>query len=138
VTDEAELRASDEQRDRAAAELRDHFAAGRLTEDELSERLEAAYAARTQGDLRALRHDLPALPATRAQTRAELAERRARMRHQLVQEVSGALTPFLICVAIWAASGAEGSFWPIWVALPAVIILIRGGMRLLGGPGRDD
>jgi hypothetical protein len=134
VTDE--LRASDEQRDRAAAELREHFAAGRLTEDELSERLDAAYAARTEGELQALRRDLPALPATRAQTRAELAERRARARRALVQEVGGALTPFLICVVIWAAAGAEGSFWPVWVAIPAVIVLIRGGVRLLGDP--DD
>ena len=132
-----ELRASDEQRDRAATELREHFAAGRLTDDELSERLDAAYAARTEGELQALRRDLPALPATRAQTRAELAERRARARRSLVQEVAGSLTPFLICVAIWAASGADGSFWPIWVALPAVIVLIRGGVRLLGDPDDD-
>jgi hypothetical protein len=127
-----ELRASDEQRDRAAAELREHFAAGRLTEDELSERLDAAYAARTEGELQALRRDLPALPATRAQTRAELAERRARQRRHLVQEVGGTLTPFFICVVIWAAAGATGSFWPIWAAIPAAIVLIRGAVQLLG------
>jgi hypothetical protein len=136
VTDE--LRASDAQRDRAAAELREHFAAGRLTDDELSERLDAAYAARTQGELRALKRDLPALPVTREQTRAELAERRARQRRHLVQEVSGALTPFFICAVIWAAAGAEGSFWPIWAAIPAAIVLIRGSVQLLGGPDDED
>ena len=31
---------------------------------------------------------------------------------------------FLLCTAIWAASGAEGSFWPIWVALFALIPLL--------------
>jgi hypothetical protein len=38
----SDLRASDEERERAASEIRAHFAAGRLTEDELNERLEAA------------------------------------------------------------------------------------------------
>jgi hypothetical protein len=132
VSDDRDLRASDAQRDRAAAELRDHFAAGRLTEDELSDRLDAAYRARTVGELGALRHDLPPLPVTRSQSRAELAERRAALRRHMLQEVGGALTPFFICVVIWAASGAEGSFWPIWVALPAFILLIRNGWRLYG------
>ena len=127
-----ELRASDAQRDRTAAELREHFAAGRLTEDELGDRLDAAYRARTEGELQALRRDLPRLPATRSQSRAEIAERRAALRRHMLQEVGGALTPFLICVGIWAASGAEGSFWPIWVALPAFILLIRNGWRLYG------
>ena len=48
-----------------AEEIREHFAAGRLDEDELNERLSAAYAAKTNGELAALRADLPGLPATR-------------------------------------------------------------------------
>jgi hypothetical protein len=45
-----------------AAALRTHCEAGRLTIDELEERLGAAYAARTLGELDALMADLPALP----------------------------------------------------------------------------
>jgi Domain of unknown function (DUF1707) len=53
------LRASDADRDRAAAQLHVHFAAGRLTPDELDDRLTAALAARTFGDLRRTLADLP-------------------------------------------------------------------------------
>ena len=89
MTERPDLRASDEQRDRAAAEIRDHYAAGRLTEDEFNERLDAAYGARTQGELAELRRDLPALS-----TRNELAERRRRLRGELIQETGGAFVPF--------------------------------------------
>jgi hypothetical protein len=41
------------------AELREHFASGRLNQDELDERLASAFAARTRGDLNALFTDLP-------------------------------------------------------------------------------
>jgi hypothetical protein len=71
-----DLRVSDEQRERAVQDIREHFAAGRLTEDELSDRVEAAYAAQTQRELAWQLADLPRLPATRAQQKAELAARR--------------------------------------------------------------
>lgn len=53
------LRASDEQRDNVVERLRAHYASGRLTADELADRAQAAYAARTLGELDALLHDLP-------------------------------------------------------------------------------
>ena len=133
MTDDAQLRASDAQRDSAAAEIREHYAAGRLTDDEFTERLDAVYQARTQGELRELRRDLPAL---RINTGAELAERRRRLRGELIQETGAALVPFLICTVIWAFTGAGGSFWPIWVSLIAIIPLIRNGWALYG-PGAD-
>jgi len=132
VPDPSDLRASDQERERAVAEIRDHFAAGRLSEEELDERVAAAYAARTQRELGALRADLPALPATRDQERAALAERRRKLQRRLLQETGGLLGAFLLCTAIWLATGAEGSFWPIWVALAAAITLVRNGWRLYG------
>lgn len=54
-----EMRVSDVEREAAAAELREHFASGRLNQDELDERLAAAFAAKTRGDLNALFTDLP-------------------------------------------------------------------------------
>lgn len=54
-----EMRVSDAEREAAATELREHFASGRLNQDELDERLTAAFAARTRGDLNALFTDLP-------------------------------------------------------------------------------
>jgi len=53
------MRVSDAERDAAAAELREHFASGRLDTDELDQRLTGALAARTRGDLSALFTDLP-------------------------------------------------------------------------------
>jgi hypothetical protein len=53
------MRVSDAEREAAAAELREHFASGRLTQDELDERLTAVFAAKTRADLNALFTDLP-------------------------------------------------------------------------------
>jgi len=54
-----EMRVSDAEREAAAAELREHFASGRLNQDELDERLASVFAAKTRGDLNALFTDLP-------------------------------------------------------------------------------
>lgn len=53
------IRVSDADRDRVAARLRDHFAEGRLTQEELDERISAALSAKTFGDLRHVMADLP-------------------------------------------------------------------------------
>jgi hypothetical protein len=130
------LRVSDEQRERAAHEIREHFAAGRLSDDELDERVQAAYRARTEDELRAVRSDLPELPVSpeqrRAQERAELAERRGELQRHLLQQTGGSLGVFALCTAIWLASGAHGQFWPVWVLLVVLIALLRNGWRLYG------
>jgi len=53
------IRASDADRERVTARLRDHFAEGRLTREELDERVAAALDAKTFGDLRPIMADLP-------------------------------------------------------------------------------
>lgn len=53
------IRVSDADRERVAERLREHYAAGRLSADELDERLSAALSAKTFGDLRAVLVDLP-------------------------------------------------------------------------------
>ena len=53
------FRTSDADRDRAAALLREHFAAGRLDAAELDKRLAAVLNAKTFGDLRNVLADLP-------------------------------------------------------------------------------
>ncbi|QKW21363.1 DUF1707 and DUF2154 domain-containing protein [Kitasatospora sp. NA04385] len=58
----AELKASDADRERVADLLRDAYAEGRLTVDEHAERIEAAYGARTFGELEPLTRDLPSHP----------------------------------------------------------------------------
>ena len=59
------MRISDSDRDRAATQLRDYYAEGRLSTEELDERVTAALSAKTAGDLRRVMSDLPA-PAAAA------------------------------------------------------------------------
>jgi hypothetical protein len=55
----SEMRVGHDEREAVAAELREHYAQGRLTIDEMNERLDLAFAAKTRGDLDALMRDLP-------------------------------------------------------------------------------
>ena len=53
-------RASDAEREAVVTRLQDAASEGRLTVEELAERIDAAYAARTQEELEPLTADLPA------------------------------------------------------------------------------
>jgi len=104
----SELRASDEERERTAAALRRHYAAGRIHADELEERVDRAYRAKTRGDLDALVMDLPYDRGGRAIKRMREANRAAWRAHATSYvAVNGGL------VGIWAATGG-GEFWPGW------------------------
>jgi hypothetical protein len=63
VVENPHIRVDADERERAATALHAHYVAGRLSNDELDERVALAYAARTRGDLASLLGDLPALPA---------------------------------------------------------------------------
>ncbi len=93
---------------------------------------QAVYAARTQQQLSALVSDLPALPATPQQLKAELVQRRSHLRRRLIQDSGGGLAIFAVCVVVWAANGASSGFWPGWVARFCVVPVIRNGWRLYG------
>jgi hypothetical protein len=54
-----DLRVGDSEREAVAAELREHYAQGRLTIEDFQRRLDAALSARTRGDLDRLIRDLP-------------------------------------------------------------------------------
>jgi hypothetical protein len=53
------IRIADADREQVAARLREHFAEGRLNQDELDERIAATFSAKTAGDLRRVMADLP-------------------------------------------------------------------------------
>jgi hypothetical protein len=128
-TDERlDVRASDAERDVVVESLRGHAQAGRLTSDELEERVELALAAKTRADLAALQRDLPQ-PA-----------RRVAPRPQPRQEHRHGPPPFvpiaILLIAIWAVTGA-GYFWPMWPLLWfGVIALMRSGHRSVTGNTR--
>jgi hypothetical protein len=96
-----ELRASDADRERVAERLREHASAGRLSMDELSERLETVFAARTLGELEPPLADLPST------------ERRRRASSFAFAPV---LALVVLLVTVSAVTGA-GAFWPIWILL---------------------
>jgi uncharacterized protein DUF1707 len=81
-----DIRVSDAERESAAIALREHSVAGRLTLEELSDRLDEVYAARTQEELARVERELPPLASTRRHRRRFVAavfgnaERRARWR----------------------------------------------------------
>src|SRR5258708_34056708 len=97
MSESPQTRASDEDRERSAENLREHFAAGRIGEDELAERLEAGYAARTLAELGGVVHDLPALPISAAARRAQPAEARARLPPPPLQQAGASLHPVRLC-----------------------------------------
>jgi len=62
LTSDRAMRASDRDREGAAEVLRDAYAVGRLDLEEFHDRADAAYAAKTWGELRELTADLPTRP----------------------------------------------------------------------------
>jgi hypothetical protein len=122
----ASLRASDADRERFVETLRQHHVDGRLTVEELSERTERAYAARTLGDLDALATDLPPLPPAPPPGRPASAELPPKLRPpgpwrtaakaNLLRTILwfGLLT--VVLLVIWAMTGRD-YFWPVWPIL---------------------
>jgi uncharacterized protein DUF1707 len=134
-TDQPALRASDAERERIATLLREHCAAGRITPEELSERLDTAYGALTLPELDALVRDLPDLPpAPRAAKPASPDRERARRR--VLHAVGVVVLVNLACLAVWFATGAGGDFWPKWVLLASAIRLAFLAWAELG-PGAE-
>jgi uncharacterized membrane protein YccC len=132
------LRASDAERERTATLLRDHAGDGRLTPEELDEWLDAAYAARTVAELDALLHDLPADGAAPSRRPPARSEHRELARRRVAHAAGQAVLVSVAAVAIWLATGANGSFWPMWVVL---VMAIRVAFRTwgeLGPAGRAE
>jgi hypothetical protein len=130
-------RAADSDREATAERLRDAAGDGRLEHDELEERLEAAYSARTYGELAKLTADLPDAPARGgspaghglAVWRSE--ELRARLATFIIANV--------VCVSVWLLTGAEGDFWPKWVLLgTGIALLVTVVHSALGIEEEDD
>ena len=127
MADVPHLRVSDQDREQAASEIRDHYAAGRLDSDELEERVQAAYSARTQSELEALSSDLPALPP-KPPTTTELV-RRAVASNVMARNAGFGVGAFAVCAAIWVLTSAHGDFWPKWVLVLTLVTIVRGGRR---------
>lgn len=106
------LRASDAEREAAAARVRQAAGEGRLNLAEADERQAAAYAARTRDELLPLTADLPEPPRPDRPEVPRGPMTQAARRWFLVHSgVVALLVGFL--VTAWAISGAPW-FWPAW------------------------
>lgn len=129
---DAKIRASDADRDRVAAALREHFAAGRLTTEEFTGRLGQAFAAKTQGDLDNLLADLPGLDLEwlRMVPTAGPADERP---VEFGAAWHAAWRPWLVIslffFAIWLVSGATGGLWFVYPSLIAGAVLLLRRLR---------
>jgi hypothetical protein len=131
--DAPDHRASDAEREATAERLRVAGGDGRLEPDELEQRLEAAYSAKTVGDLATLTRDLPALPAAPAAVPDRVRDSQA-----VRARAASFIVVNTICIAVWAASGTHGGFWPLWVILGTGIGLFATVVRRALGVEEED
>ena len=121
-----EIRASDSERERVVTFLRDQTAEGRLTADELDDRVGRAYAAVTRGELQRLVRDLPDPPLRRHPAR----QRRRPGRGVVVVGMAGLVAmrlPWLALIMVWTAFALTIAL----VALVAVLAVTVGPLIAL-------
>jgi Domain of unknown function (DUF1707) len=138
------IRASDDDRDKAATLLREHHAAGRLTPEEFNERLDQAFAAKTIGDLDELLSDLPAIdlyklpdsglprrgiPGSSSHLAAVAAAGGVAGQHGRLSPAWQAawgswFTVSALLAVVWVLGGMSSSLWFLWIAGPWGIVLL--------------
>jgi hypothetical protein len=144
VPGDPRIRASDADRDRAAALLREHHAAGRLTAEEFHDRMNQALEAKTLGELDELLADLPPIDLYRL-PHESIGRTPPGSRRSLTPDGPDGLTKFTpgtlamgawavvasSLVAIWAVAAVVGggTWFPWWavIVLPWIWVLIRRG-----------
>jgi hypothetical protein len=117
----ANLRCSDAEREQVAGFLRDRAAEGRLTPDELAERVGLAYRAVTIGELEPLVVDLPGSPFDAAQPWRPARRTRPAVLAVAVIALLAVLLPGLLWVLWW------GSFA---IALMFAVMVLALGLTL--------
>jgi hypothetical protein len=117
------IRAGDADRQWVVAELQRHYVEGRLSTEELSDRVDQALAARTLGELDSLLMDLPAAERTPAATRSSWLQPFVTFPGVLLVGLAAIL---VITWLVWLPSGGT----PVWP------VLILGGVFFFGRPSR--
>jgi hypothetical protein len=153
VAGDPRIRASDADRDRVAALLREHHAAGRLTAEEFGERMDQALEAKTLGELDQLLADLPAIDLYQLPD-ASLRRIPPRSGQSLLPadaggSASGPASPVkftpggvalgawgvvtALLVALWAVAAVVGvgTWFPWWalIAIPWIWVVVRRAQR---------
>ena len=130
----AELRVGDADRQGAVAELQRHYVDGRLTSDELDERVTQALSARTFGELAVPLGDLPVLANVGPVQSVAIAPRE----HASGSTFGPALGALLVAIGVLALlwmfvfpwqGGGPPVFWPAFIFLFFFIGRPRRGSR---------
>ncbi|WP_113700190.1 DUF1707 SHOCT-like domain-containing protein [Nonomuraea lactucae] len=142
MTQSPEMRASDVDRDRVAAVLREHTAQGRITMDEFNERLEQLYKSKTYGELARLTADLPDVDLRQRQVaKVSKAPAQQKSAHAGLRAAWGAWAMasginWVIWLIVSITSGHAVYPWPLWVMGPWGVILLVS--TVFGGGGGDS
>ncbi|GAA2312542.1 DUF1707 domain-containing protein [Nonomuraea roseoviolacea subsp. roseoviolacea] len=134
-----EMRASDSDRDRVAAVLREHTAQGRITMDEFNERLEQLYQSKTYGELERLTSDLPDVDLRHRQLAkksdkdaAKKAKTHAGMRAAWGAWAMASSINWVIWLIVSVTADHWIYPWPLWVMGPWGVVLL---VSTIFGPG---
>ncbi len=119
-----EVRAADVDRERVAERLRRAHAEGRLDLTEFDERVAAAWAARTYGDLDVLTVDLPPEPAPVVGASVAPQRPRAPERDAVAAWSVASVLNVMIWGIIAVSVGGVVYPWWIWVAGPWGVVLL--------------
>jgi Domain of unknown function (DUF1707) len=123
------LRASDADREHIAERLRQATTEGRLSPEELDERLGVAFSARTYGELHPLVADLPNGVVTRRR-RSPLA---TSVRLLVAVAILVPLIALVVATAVLVLTGLAAG-WVVWMLIAWWFLGMRGRRRY--GPGR--
>jgi Domain of unknown function (DUF1707) len=118
-----DLRVGDAERDSTATALREHYAQGRLSTDELNERLDAAFSATTHGQLEQVTDDLPHIQPAPAAPPPEVAVP-GRRPGRLAARAVTALVTVVALLAVVAIANRGGVHVPRNIATLVIALLI--------------
>jgi len=117
-------RVGDQERERAARQLRGHYLRGRLSEDELDDRLAVALTARSHRDVRRAFDDLPAgWRDGMEEVRAALEETRVALRRLGVMVAAGAIW-LVVSLAIVLGLGLAAAIGDVSDQAVAAVVLV--------------
>ena len=138
------IRASDAEREAVAAVLKKSAAEGRLTIEELEERLGSAYSAKTYAELMQLSADLPDHNGARTSARgAALAAGPRDLHRSRGRARGGPIVLIALFWTIWAVSVATSpghsleGLWPLWLTSIWGLAFLRRRGRALAPANRD-
>jgi hypothetical protein len=121
-----DIRASDAEREKVVAYLKEHCGEGRLTADELADRTEAAYRAVRLGDLATLTRDLPGSPfAVPARPPARRQRRRA-------SPAATGIVLIALALIVLSAPALPAGAWMLIAGVSAAVLLLGVPLMLIG------